>query len=196
MALPQQILYIDGNYIKAYSHIDGNIDDNDLLPSIIQAQDSQIQPILGTNLYNKLKTLIKDGQVDTAGNENYKTLLQEYVMMTTLKWTLVYFYPYLHGNLANGIIGTRNVDNMTSLSQDEVSALIDTERSNAQFYTERLINYLLLGGVTFAEYNSNDHNNMTPETQAYSEGGLTISGQNYGNNRLANWNCCGWEGKR
>ena len=32
---------------------------------------------------------------------------------------------------------------------------------------------------------------MTPETQAYSEGGLTISGQNYGTNGLAKWNCCG-----
>tara|TARA_R110000822_G_scaffold228978_2_gene361261 strand:+ start:55 stop:648 length:594 start_codon:yes stop_codon:yes gene_type:complete len=193
MALPKQILYIDANYIKAYSHITGNVDENDLLPSIIQAQDSQIQPILGTNLYNKLKTLIKDGSISDVGNAAYETLLQDYVQMCTMKWTLVYFYPYLHGNIGNGIIGTRNIDNMTSLSQDEVNSLIDTERSNAQFYTERLINYLLLGGQQTAlpEYNQDTLNQMTPETQAYSEGGLTISGQNYGTNRLAKWNCCG-----
>ena len=124
---------------------------------------------------------------------NYQVLLNDYVMMCTMKWTLVYFYPYLHGNLANGLIGTRNVDNMTSLSQDEVNSLIATERSNAQFYTERLINYLLYNTSLFPEYNTNTKNDMYPETQAYTEGGLTISGQNYGTNRLANWNCCGWK---
>ena len=192
MAIPQQVIYIDANYIKAYSHIDGNMDEKDLLPSIIQAQDSQIQPILGTSLFNKLKSLIKNGTIGDAGNEIYQTLLQDYVMMSTLKWTLVHFYPYLHGNLANGLIGTRNVDNMTSLSQDEVNSLIDTERTNAQFYTERLINHLLMGGVIYPEYNTNSLGNMTPETQTYSENGLTISGKNSGLNRLANWNCCGW----
>lgn len=192
MALPEQIVYIDANYIKAYSHIDGNMDEKDLLPSIIQAQDSQIQPILGTSLFNKLKSLITAGTIGDVGNQIYQTLLQDYVMMATLKWTLVHFYPYLHGNLANGLIGTRNVDNMTSLSQGEVNSLIDTERSNAQFYTERLINYLQMGGVTFPEYNDNTKGEMTPESQTYSENGLTISGKGGAVNRLANWNCCGW----
>ena len=170
MALPEQVIYIDANYIKAYSHIDGNVDEKDMLPSIIQSQDAQIQPILGTSLFNKLKTLITNGTIGDVGNEIYQTLLQDYVMMCTLKWTLVYFYPYLHGNIANGIIGTRNVDNMTSLSQDEVDNLISIERSNAQFYTERLISYLQMGGVVYPEYNNNQN----------------------GGNRLANWNCCGW----
>lgn len=192
MALPEQVIYIDANYIKAYSHIDGNVDEKDMLPSIIQSQDAQIQPILGTSLFNKLKTLITNGTIGDVGNEIYQTLLQDYVMMCTLKWTLVYFYPYLHGNIANGIIGTRNVDNMTSLSQDEVDNLISIERSNAQFYTERLISYLQMGGVVYPEYNNNQNGEMTPESQAYSEGGLTISGRNNGGNRLANWNCCGW----
>lgn len=186
MALPSQVIYIDATYIKAYSHLDGSIDEKDLLPSIIQAQDSQIQPILGTELFDKLKTDITAGTI--AGN--YETLLQDYVQMATLKWTLVNFYPYLQGKILNGTIGSRNVDNITALSQGEVMRLVDIERSNAQFYTERLIDYLQNNSSLFAEYNSNSGADMTPETQTYSEGGLTISGSQRGYNKLANWNCC------
>lgn len=185
MGLSAQVIFIDGTYIKAYSHIDGSVDEQDLLPSIIQAQDSQIQPILGTDLFNKLKTLITTDAV--AGN--YDTLLNDYVRMATLKWTLVHFYPYLQGKILNGTIGSRNVDNITALSQAEVGRLVDIERSNSQFYSERLIEYLQNNSSLFPEYNSNSGADMTPETQTYSEGGLTISGTNR-RNRLADWNCC------
>ena len=186
MSLPAQILYIDANYIKAYSHLDGSIDEKDILPSIIQAQDSQIQPILGTELFNALKTQITAGTI----SGNYQTLLQDYVQMATLKWTLVNFYPYLQGKILNGTIGSRNVDNITALSQDEVMRLVDIERSNAQFYTERLIEYLTNNTTLFPEYASNSGADMYPDTQTYAEAGLTISGSQRGNNRLANWNCC------
>lgn len=185
MGLTAQVIFIDGTYIKAYSHIDGSVDEQDLLPSIIQAQDSQIQPILGTDLFNKLKTLITTDAV--AGN--YDTLLNDYVRMATLKWTLVNFYPYLQGKILNGTIGSRNVDNITALSQAEVGRLVDIERSNAQFYSERLIEYLQNNSSLFPAYNSNSGADMSPETQTYSEGGLTISGTNR-RNRLADWNCC------
>ena len=185
MGLSAQVIFIDASYIKAYSHIDGSVDEKDMLPSIIQAQDSQIQPILGTDLFNKLKTEITAGTI----TGDYDTLLNDYVRMGTLKWFLVHFYPYLQGKIMNGTIGSRNVDNITALSQNEVARLVDIERSNAQFYTERLIDYLQNNSSLFSEYNSNSGADMNPETQTYSEGGLTISGTNR-MNRLANWNCC------
>ena len=77
MGLQAQVIYIDESYIKAYSHLDASVDAKDLLPSIIQAQDSQIQPILGTDLFNALKTQITAGTV--AGN--YDLLLNDYERM-------------------------------------------------------------------------------------------------------------------
>lgn len=187
MALPQQILFIDSEYLKAYSHLDGSIDPKDMLPSIVQAQDSQIQPLLGTKLYDKLKSDIKNNTL----TGDYQSLVEDYVMMTTLKWTLVHFYPYLQGKILNGTIGSRNVDNITALSQDEVMRMVDMERTNAQFYSERLISYLMDNTSLFPEYNSNSGSQMNPEYQTYAEGGLTISGDGR-RQRLQNWNCCGW----
>jgi hypothetical protein len=185
MGLSAQVIFIDASYIKAYSHIDGSVDEKDMLPSIIQAQDSQIQPILGTDLFKKLKTEITAGTI----TGNYDTLLNEYVRMATLKWFLVHFYPYLQGKIMNGTIRSRNVDNITALSQSEVARLVDIERSNAQFYSERLIEYLQNNSSLFTEYTTNSGADMNPETQTYSEGGLTISGTNR-MNKLQNWNCC------
>jgi len=187
MALTPQVIFIDENYIKAYSHIDGSVDPKDMLPSIIQAQDSQIQPLLGTDLFNALKTKITTDSL----TGNYATLMNDYVRMTTLKWTLVHFYPYLNQKIANGTIGSRNVDSISASTIDDVARLIDIERTNAQFYSERLIEYLLYNSSLYPEYNSNSNADINPETQTYSEGGLTISGSGRGN-KLKNWNCCGW----
>ena len=180
MALPTQVIYIDATYMKAYSHLDGSIDEKDLLPSIIQAQDSQIQPILGTDLFNALKTKITGGTI----SGNYETLLQDYVQMATLKWTLVNFYPYLQGKILNGTIGSKNVDNITALSQSEVMRLVDIERDNAQFYTERLIQYLRNNNSLFPEYSSNTGSDISPEVQTYAEAGLTISSSQRRINRI------------
>lgn len=187
MALSPQVIFINGDYIKAYSHIDASVDEKDMLPSIIMAQDLQIQPILGTDLYNALKTKITSDSI----SGDYDTLLNDYVRMATMKWFLVKFYPYLQAKIMNGTIGSRNVNNVTALTQTEVEKLVDIERSNAQFYTERLISYLQNNTSLFPEYTSNSGADMTPDTQTYAEGGLTISGTNR-RNKLANWNCCGW----
>ena len=92
--------------------------------------------------------------------------------------------------LKHGTIGSRNVDNITALSQAEVMRLVDIERDNAQFYTERLIQYLTNNSSLFTEYTSNSGADMYPDTQTYAEAGLTISGSQRGINKLANWNCC------
>lgn len=183
MALPKQILFIQEDYIKAYSHIDGSVDSKDMLPSIIMAQDKNLQPILGTDLFNKLKDDIESDSI----TGNYKTLLEEHVMMTTLKWFLVEFYPYLQAQIMNGLIGSKSVENVTSLTQSEVGKMIDIERNNAQFYTERLIAYLQNNTSLFPEYSTNSGADMSPESQTYSENGLTISGSNRRN--IKNWNC-------
>ncbi len=190
MALSPQIIFIDESFVKAYSHIDGSVDSKDILPSIIQAQDSQIQPLLGTDLYNALKSKVQNGTIGNVGEEIYQSLLNDYVQMTTLKWTLVHFYPYLNQKIANGTIGSRNVESITPSTIDDVARLIDIERTNAQFYSERLIEYLQNNGSQFVEYNSNSGADIFPETQTYSEGGLTISGSGR-SNRLKDWNCCG-----
>jgi len=73
---------------------------------------------------------------------------------------------------------------VTALSQSEVMRLVDIERDNAQFYTERLIQYLRNNNSLFPEYSSNTGSDISPEVQTYAEAGLTISSSQRRINRI------------
>ena len=62
MALTPEILFVNPDYIKRITNINGSIEDAYLVPSIILAQDKYIQLYLGTDLLNKLKADIQAGR--------------------------------------------------------------------------------------------------------------------------------------
>ena len=170
MALPAKVIFIDSDYIKAYSQVGGAIDEKYFLPAILQAQDKHLQPVLGTNLYRYLKTNV------AALPAAYQTLVDEYVQDALMYWALVELYPYLSNKVLNSSISQISGDNATPISKSEVDALISKERNNAQFYSERLIDYLQNNKGTLTEYNNGSGSDMTPINTIYYENGLTISG--------------------
>ena len=74
-----QALFITDNELRRRSIIGGNVDSDKFIQFIEAAQDTHIQNYLGTLLYNKLQTLIINGNIDDAGNSDYKNLLDTYV---------------------------------------------------------------------------------------------------------------------
>ena len=182
-----QVSFIDSDYIKAYSQVGGNVDEKYFISAIITAQDKYIQPILGTNLFKDLQSNIDSL---SGANSNYPTLMDDYIRMVTMRWTLVELYPYLSNKLLNSSIAQISGDNASPISKAEVGSLIGIERNNAQFYSERLIDYLQANLNLFPKYNSTTSNDqMVPMFSAYYENGLTISGST---NRdiKRNINCC------
>jgi hypothetical protein len=182
-----QVIFIDAEYLKAYSQVGGNVDDKYLLSAIITAQDKYIQPILGTNLYKDLRDNIEG--LSTA-NTNYPALMDDYIRMATMRWTLVELYPYLSNKVLNSSISQVSGENATPIPKSEVDALISLERNNAQFYSERLIDYLQANVNLFPKYNTtSSSSDMQPQYSAYYENGLTISGESHRNwwNKI---NCC------
>tara|TARA_R110001599_G_scaffold347011_1_gene572881 strand:+ start:23314 stop:23874 length:561 start_codon:yes stop_codon:yes gene_type:complete len=182
-----QILFIDADYIKAYSQVGGNVDEKFFLSAIITAQDKYIQPILGTNLYKDVQTNI----ANLAGeNANYPALMNDYIRMATMRWALVELYPYLSNKILNSSISQVSGDNATPLAKSEVDALISLERNNAQFYSERMIDYLQANTSLFPKYGTTtDSSQMSPTNSVYYENGLTISGDS-NRNWLNKINCC------
>jgi len=182
-----QVIFIDADYIKAYSQVGGNVDDKYLLSAIITAQDKYIQPILGSNLYRDLRSNIEDL---TSANSNYPTLMDDYIRMATMRWTLVELYPYLSNKVLNSSISQISGDNATPIPKSEVDALISLERNNAQFYSERLIDYLQANVTLFPKYNTTGSSaDMQPQYSAYYENGMTISGS-ANKDWLNKINCC------
>jgi len=182
-----QIIFIDADCIKAYSQVGGNVDDKYLLSAILTAQDKYIQAILGTNLYNDLRTNITDLR---SANTDYPTLMDDYIRMATMRWTLVELYPYLSNKILNSSISQVSGDNNSPIPKSEVDSLISLERNNAQFYSERLIDYLQANTGLFPKYGTTtDSSQMSPTYSAYFENGLTISGSS-SSDWLKRINCC------
>ena len=182
-----QVIFIDADYIKAFSQVGGNVDEKYLLSAIITAQDKYIQPILGTNLYVDLKENIDDLNSE---NTHYPKLMDDYIRMATMRWTLVELYPYLSNKILNSSISQVSGENNTPIPKSEVDALISLERNNAQFYSERLIDYLHANSTLFPKYTTTSSSaDMQPQYSAYYENGMTISGST-----SSDWfkkiNCC------
>ena len=73
------ILLISEQTLKADSLINDNVDNQYILPAITLAQDTGLQPLIGTKLFQKLQKLVNDSEIGLAANAIYKTLLDDYV---------------------------------------------------------------------------------------------------------------------
>ena len=66
-------LFINRTDLVRNSIIDGNVDTDKFIQFIKIAQEIHIQNYVGSELYNKIGTLITDGTIDDSGNAKYKT---------------------------------------------------------------------------------------------------------------------------
>jgi hypothetical protein len=95
---------------------------------------------------------------------NYKNLLVTYVKPMLIHWAMVEFLPFAAFTIANKGVYKHNSENATNVEKVEIDFLIEKERSIAQHYTERFIDYIAFNNDLFPEYNSNSNGDMYPDT--------------------------------
>ena len=173
--MAQNIIFISTQYIKDNTTINGNVDEDILKPIIIQSQDKYIEPILGTDLYNKLKTDIGAGTITGV----YKTLLDEYVQKTLAHWSLYEALPFLNYKLTNKSVLTKDSENSTATGLEEIKYLRQGIRDTAEYFSQRVTNYLIANQSSFTEYNSNsDLDDIRPNSTSYFSGLYLGGGSN------------------
>jgi hypothetical protein len=153
-----EILFISDVYIKKYTQVNGAVDSNLLYPSVYLSQDKYLQPWLGTALYNKLKD-------DIAGNTlsgDYETLVTEYCQKVVLWWTMVEALPSLVYKLDNGTFQQRSSEDGTGMSDATMKDFIVRYRTNAEYYTGLLFDYLCANSNLFPEYSANTWPQRSP----------------------------------
>lgn len=172
MALTAEVLFVNPDYLKRITQLNGSVEEATMVPSIILAQDKYLQQYLGTDLLNKLKADVSDSSLTGV----YETLMDDYVRKTTAWWTMVELLPNLYVKLDNGGLVIRSAENTNAIGPDDLHREIENARQNAQFYTKRLVDYLCHNSNSFPEYNSNSGADMLPQTTAYYQNGMSISG--------------------
>ena len=116
MALTAEVLFVNPDYMKRMTQLNGGVEDAVMVPAIILAQDKHIQQYLGTDLLNKLKA---DIQAETLTG-NYEALVDGYVRKATVWWSMVELLPNLYVKLDNGGLVIRTAENTSSISEDDL----------------------------------------------------------------------------
>ena len=164
------VLFISEAKLKDSTAINLNVDVDLLLPYVRQAQKLYVETKLGTDLNNKLKDLIVAGTVNLPANAAYKTLLDDYVGDMLPNWALYNCIPYLRFKVENGNIYSKTSETGTALSTEEAQHLREEVRNTAEYYTERMIDYICNNSTLFPEYNTNTGADVNPDSNAYYNG--------------------------
>lgn len=164
MAITHTLL-ISSDSLKRTTTISASVDDNLIHPVILLAQDRYILPVLGTDLFEKLKT-----EVEGTPAGNYETLLKEYVQKCLCQFTLATLYPVLRLRAVRHSVVQMDNEQGTSVSFDDIEPLISSALDMGEFYRERLIDYLTENSSLFPEYSSNTGADMSPTTRNYYSG--------------------------
>jgi hypothetical protein len=164
------VLLISEQKLKDSTAINLNVDVNILLPYVLQAQTLYIEPKLGTQLYEHIKGLIQAGTIGDAGNVAYKTLLDDYISFVLVNYSFYHAIPFLRFKIENGNIYSKTSETGTALTTEESQSLREEISNTAQYYTERLIEYIRNNTSDFPEYSTNSGADVNPDKNAYYNG--------------------------
>ena len=164
------VLFISEEKLKDSTAINLNVDPNLLLPYVRQAQKLYVEPKLGTKLTQKLKDLITAGTIGQPANAAYKTLLDDYIGDMLPNWAFYHAVPFLRFKIENGNIYSKTSETGNALSTEESQSLREEVSNTAQYYTERLIEYITNNTSLFPEYSTNSGADVNPDRNAYYNG--------------------------
>ena len=161
------VLFISEEKLKDSTAINLNVSSDLLLPYVRQAQKLYVEPKLGTDLYEKLKSEITAGTLAGA----YKTLVDDYIGDMLPNWAFYHAIPFLRFKIENGNIYSKVSETGTALSTEEAQHLREEIRNTAEYYTERMIDYVTNNTGSLPEYNTNSGGDeISPDRNAYYAG--------------------------
>lgn len=155
--------------MKKNSVVNNNVDGMYLLPAIEFAQDAGLQPIIGTKLYNKLMDLVENGSI--TGSTDYKYLLDEYITPYLINKVTADIQIPLSFKLRNQGVVQQTDTNTYVPSMKDIQYVIQNYENKANFYSNRMSDYLRSNRSKYPEYCSVDSGSDMPSNKdAYNTG--------------------------
>ncbi len=155
-----EALFITRDDLVRYTAVNGNVDTDKFIQFVKIAQDIHIQNYLGSKLFQKLQADIVAGTL----TGNYQSLVVTYVKPMLIHWAMVEYLPFAAYTIANKGVYKHSSENAENVDKNEVDYLLEKERSIAQHYTERFIEYMSFNNNIFPEYRANKNNDMFPDS--------------------------------
>jgi len=157
----QNTLLISEAKLKRFTDINNALDPDLLSSTIREAQIVHITRLLGSKLYDRI---IDDVDNDTLSG-NYKTLVDDYIQDSLLYWSYYESLEAIYLRPRNaGLVVPQGGENNAAAD----IALYDKKRQSvknkAEYFSERVVDYLCFNNVLFPEYNQNTNDDIYPDT--------------------------------
>ena len=128
-----EVLFVTPADIAATTILGGNVDPDKIVPNIAFAQLSVIEPLLGSELYDKI---LADFTSDTLAGD-YKILFDDYVHPITLNESLAEYIEVSNFMVDNGGTFKHSAENRENTTKDDTQFLAGKYHALAQMYVGR-----------------------------------------------------------
>ena len=160
--MAEAILITRKDVVK-FTAMNGAVDTDKFIQYIKIAQDVHVQNYLGTDLLESIQAKIIAGTL----TGDYLSLVTDYVKPLLCHWAMVEYLPFAAYTIANKGVYKHSSENAENVSKEEVDFLVEKERTTAQYYTDRFIDYMSFNASSkFPEYYSNNNDDIFPEKDA------------------------------
>jgi hypothetical protein len=152
----ETVLLVSEQRMKQWTSLDNNIRIDVLTPSILNAQEIYIQDTLGTRFFNRLKEGVRLNNLTV----DESTFLKDYVGPTLMQYSLYLLLPNLKYKMVEkGILnGSSEETGQTTL--EELQFLRESTMDTAQFYDQRMKDFLIQNPSMFIEWLNWNNNGM------------------------------------
>lgn len=142
------VLFISESTLKDRTYISDNVDVKYLRETILYCQDVHIQRLIGTALYDLLKTQITNSTLTSVNT----TLLNDYIH-NVLIWRVSAESAYWSSNkLMNKGVMQQSSENSQMASDRTIANLESKANDKAEYYEQRLVNYLCQNETLYPTY--------------------------------------------
>lgn len=164
-----EALLVTRKDIVKFTAMNGNVDTDKFIQYIKISQDKHIENYLGTDLMDKIQADI----IASTLTGDYLTLVNEWIKPCLIHWAMVEYLPFANFTIANKGVFKHTSENAEGVTKEEIDYLLEKERNTAQYYTDRLIDYLSFNaGSKFPEYYTNNNEDVYPDKDIF--GGWVI----------------------
>jgi hypothetical protein len=142
------VYLISTTFLKDNTPINENVDDKLLKSAIKEAQEIYIRDVIGSGIYNELQTQAFAGTITNANT----TLLDVYIAPCLKYYTLTESMLPMTFKMLNKTLGTRTSDNTQPVSIDEMTLIERRYRDKAEYYAQRLREFLQANSTIYPLY--------------------------------------------
>jgi hypothetical protein len=155
-------LFVSRDEIVKFTALNGNIDTDNFIQWVKVAQDIHIQSYLGTKLFKKINDDLVAGTL--AGN--YLSLSNVYIKPMLIHWSMVEYLPFAAYTISNKGVYKHNSETSDTVNKEEIDFLVEKERSIAENYSRRFIDYMSFNQSLYPEYNTNSNADVYPTKES------------------------------